>query len=216
MTIESESTGRVEIEPRSRLKLSNSGRDEERFHLEHGTIHAFIWAPPGRFVVDTPSAKTTDLGCRYTLQVSENGSGLVTVETGWVAFEYKQLESFIPAGAACVTRPGRGPGTPWFSDAPEALKAALEDFDTGRDPNALARALQAARDRDGLTLWHLLVRTRGEQRGEVYDRLARAAALPEAVTRDAVLRGDPAALDGARNALQLGSTEWWRTWKRKW
>jgi hypothetical protein len=31
------------------------------------TIHAYIWAPPGEFVVDTPSAVTVDLGCACTL-----------------------------------------------------------------------------------------------------------------------------------------------------
>jgi len=31
-----------------------------------------------------------------------------------------------------------------------------------------------------------------------------------------VLRGDPEALDGAWNALDLGSADWWREWKRKW
>lgn len=216
VTIESAHTGRLDIEPGSRLKLNASAAGKEKFHLDRGTIHALIWAPPGQFVVDTASAKTTDLGCSYTLQVSEQGSGLLTVQTGWVAFEFQQRESFIPAGAACVTRPGRGPGTPWFSDAPPELKAALDDFDTFGGPDALRRALTAARQRDGLSLWHLLVRTQGRQREEVFDRFAKLVNLPESVTKEAVLRGDAPALDTSWNALELGSTDWWRTWKRKW
>jgi hypothetical protein len=216
VSIESQFTGRVDVDPRSRLRLLSSGNGEQRFHLERGTIHALIWAPPGRFVVDTPSAKTIDLGCRYTLQVSGDGNGLVTVETGWVAFEWEKRESFIPAGAACVTRPALGPGTPWFRDAPEQLKTALGAFDTGSGDAALVAALGAVRERDALTVWHLMVRTQGRQRGEVYDRFAGLVQLPAYVTREAVLRGDSAALDGAWNALELGSTEWWREWKRKW
>lgn len=220
VTIESASTGKLDIEPGSRVRLIASAETEQRFHLEHGTIHALIWAPPGRFIVDTPSAKTTDLGCSYTLQVSENGAGLLTVQTGWVAFESQQgsrkIESFIPAGAACITRPDRGPGSPWFSDAPEPFKHALADFDARNDPVALAAVLAGARDRDALTLWHLLVRTQGEQRGEVFDRFAQHVDLPASVTRDAVIRGESEAIDAAWNALNLGSTTWWREWKRKW
>jgi hypothetical protein len=31
--------------------------------LDHGLIHATIWAPPRSFVVDMPSAAAVDLGC---------------------------------------------------------------------------------------------------------------------------------------------------------
>jgi hypothetical protein len=214
-TLESQFTGHLDIDPQSRLRLVRSAGGEQRFELQRGTLHALIWAPPGRFVVDTASAKTIDLGCRYTLQVAEDGTGLLSVETGWVAFEWQRRESFIPAGAVCITRPGRGPGTPWFADAPEPLRRAVSAFDTGADGASLAAALRAARPRDSLTVWHLMVRARGGQRAEAFERLANLVSLPAQVTREAVLRGDPAALDAAWNALNLGSTDWWREWKRK-
>ncbi|HVW86061.1 MAG TPA: FecR domain-containing protein, partial [Bryobacteraceae bacterium] len=216
LKIESAVTGEVRLEPDSRLRLVAATEHEQRFDLQRGTIHAFIWAPPGRFVVDTPSAKTIDLGCRYTLHVSKNGTGLLTVETGWVAFEWRTRESFIPAGAACITRPGRGPGTPWYSDAPAALRGAVERFDATGDARALGEAVSASRERDALTLWHLLVRTRGEQRGQVFDRLSALVRLPRQVTREAILAGDSGAIDGAWDALNLGNTDWWRRWKGRW
>ena len=69
-TIRSESVGEVEIEPHSRLRMISARADRQRMALDRGTIHAFIWAPPATFVVDTPSAKAVDLGCRYTLHVA--------------------------------------------------------------------------------------------------------------------------------------------------
>jgi len=184
--------------------------------LERGTIHALIWAPPGRFVVDTPSARTVDLGCRYTLHVSENGIGRLTVETGWVAFEWQKRESFIPAGAACITRPKLGPGTPYFTDASSALQEAVDRWDVSADHGALQTALLESRERDALTLWHLMMRTTGPGRAEVYDRLAQVVTLPASATRESILRGDREAVDGAWNALGLGTTDWWREWKRAW
>jgi preprotein translocase subunit YajC len=215
-TIQSASTGEVKIDPDSRLRLVQATNREQRFDLQHGTIHAFIWAPPGRFVVDTPSAKTVDLGCRYTLQTSKDGSGLLSVEMGWVAFQFHELESFIPAGAACATRPGHGPDTPYFMDAPDALKTALARFDALQDPAALETVMASARERDALTLWHLLLRTRGSRRAEVFDRFATLVKLPPEVSKEAILRSDARAIDGAWNALDLGETGWWRQWKRTW
>ena len=214
--LHSQETGEVTLDPGSRLRLVASSDHEQRFDLRQGAIHAFIWAPPGRFVVDTPSSKTIDLGCRYTLQVSKDGTGLLTVEMGWVAFERNHVESFIPAGASCVTRPAAGPGTPWFSDAPPALLTALERFDTSADPAALAAAIAATRPRDALSLWHLMVRTQGDQRARVFDRLESLITLPHEVTRESVLKGDPQAIDAAWAALNLGDTAWWREWKRQW
>jgi hypothetical protein len=216
VTIDAAAIGEVVVEPRSRLRLLASGENQQRFDLLRGTIHALIWAPPGRFVVDTPSAKTVDLGCRYTLQISDNGEGLLNVETGWVAFEWQKRESFIPAGAACVTRPGKGPGTPWFDDASGVLKQAVREFDQTGDEQMLKVVLSSARDRDALTLWHLLSRTDGYQRGEVFDRFEHAVELPATVTREAIMAGNSEAMGAAWNALNLGSTEWWRDWKTKW
>jgi hypothetical protein len=215
-TIESDFVGEVRIEPESRLRLLGSRYGEHRLALDQGTIHAVIWAPPAEFVVDTPSAKTVDLGCRYTLRVASDGAGFLTVEMGWVAFEWKNLESFIPAGAACTTRPGHGPDTPHFVDAPPTLIAAVARFDRTQDPRALQTALGVARPRDALTLWHLLERTQGAERAEVFDRFAVLVKLPSGLTREAVLRGDRNAMDIAWNALELGDTNWWRGWKREW
>jgi hypothetical protein len=88
-------------------------------------MQAFIWAPPRQFYVDTPSAVAVDLGCAYTLEVGDDGQGLLSVVGGWVAFEWQGRETFVPAMAMCVTRPRLGPGTPYFSDASEDFQNAL-------------------------------------------------------------------------------------------
>jgi hypothetical protein len=214
--IRAEDTGTVTIAGGSRMRLVQANANQQRFDLQRGAIHAYIWAPPGQFVVDTPSSKTIDLGCQYTLEVNNSGTGLLTVELGWVAFEKNKVESFIPAGAACVTRPGTGPGTPYFRDAPAALRDALARFDTKGSEAALDLAIAEARPHDALSLWHLMVRTKGEQRAKVYDRLSALVKLPPEASRAGVLRNDGSAIDAAWNALDLGDTDWWRMWKRRW
>src|SRR5216684_2723735 len=91
-------TGRVEVDAGSRLRLITNGPGRKRLSLERGTIHATIWAPPGEFVVDTPSAVAVDLGCVYTLHVDDSGAGLLRTTMGWVGFKLNGHESFTPAG----------------------------------------------------------------------------------------------------------------------
>ena len=186
--------------------------------LSNGTIHARIWAPPKLFFVNTPSATAVDLGCEYTLEVDFNGAGLIKVSLGWVSFEGYGRESFIPDGAIGTTRPGAGPGTPYYEDAPSGYGEALAILDYGpaddpRRAGALDLILSTARRRDVLTLWHLLSRGTAAERERVYDRLASLAPPPEGVTRSAVLSGDRPAIDQWWDSLGLDTT-WWKLWKK--
>ena len=101
--------GRVEVSPRTRLGLLSTKPGDYRMQLAKGTMQAVILAPPGQFSVKTPSSTAVDLGCIYTMTVDEDGTGTVHVQSGWVGFEWRGRESFIPQGAVCLTRPGSGP-----------------------------------------------------------------------------------------------------------
>ncbi|HEX8455910.1 MAG TPA: FecR domain-containing protein [Pyrinomonadaceae bacterium] len=187
--------GQVEIDPGTRVRLVETRRTEHRLELARGRMHATIFAPPRLFFVETPSAVAADLGCAYTLEVDAAGRSLLHVTSGWVAFETKERESIVPAGAACVTEPGRGPGTPFFEDASEPFLHALAKFDfADGGAEALSIVVSEARTRDTLTLWHLLARTVGDERLRVYERLAALAPPPAGVTREGIMLLDPAML----------------------
>lgn len=212
--------GRVDVEPGSRVSLVTAGTREHRLALDRGTIHARIWAPPRFFFVDTPSAEAIDMGCAFTLTVDEAGGGLLRVTHGWVQFAFGGRESYIPQGAIGETRPGVGPGTPRYEDAPEAYAAALEQLDFGRaDAPARAAALQvvldSARPRDALTLWHLLSRSSPTERVQVYDRLAQLAPPPPEASRDAVLAGNRPALQAWWDSLEIQGTSFWSRLKSR-
>ena len=211
----------MEVDVSTRLRLVEARDSRGQLALDRGTIRAAIWAPPGQFIVDTPSAVAVDLGCAYTLTVDDSGAGLVRTTLGWVGFRLDGRESFIPAGAVCATRPGIGPGTPYFDDASEPFRLALAKLDFDREgpelqETQLRLVLSEARPRDVLTLWHLLTRLGRRDRAWVYDRLAALVAPPTGVTRDGVLGGDRQMLDLWWNRLGLGDTSLWRTFERSW
>jgi len=208
--------GAVTVERNSRVRLVATRADHFRLALERGTLHAVIVAPPGQFVVDTPSSRATDLGCAYMLHVDEDGTGLLSVTAGWVSFESKGRESFVPAGASARTDPDHGPGTPRYDITDEAFRQALDEFDGGRDAarkaEALRYVLEHASVHDAMTLWHLIPRVAIGDRGAVVDALAARAPMPASISRDAVMRLEKAALDQWWDALGLGEANWWRKW----
>ena len=212
--------GEVQLEPGTTVRLLDTGERQHRLSLARGRMHATIWAPPGQFVVDTPSAVAVDLGCRYTLAVGADGSGRLSVEAGWVGIEHGARLALVPAGAVANTRPGSGPGTPHYEDASAAFSRALDvlDFseDAGARTRALADALAEARARDALSVWHLLTRTSGSARTQVYERLTVLVPPPHGVTRDGVLAGDRTMLEAWWGELGLGSAEFWKTWTTSW
>ena len=211
--------GEIRIDPNSRVRLVQTDPNRKRIQLDVGTIHAAIWAPPGTFVVDTPSAVAIDLGCAYALQVAPDGSGSIRTTLGWVGFHLNGRDSFIPAGAMCSTRPELGPGIPYFEDSTPAFREAIAQFDSSSQNSpardaALTTILSESRAHDALSLWHLLSRTTGSERAQVYTRFAALVPPPRGVTRSGILNLDPSMLDLWWNSLGLGDISTWRFWEQ--
>jgi hypothetical protein len=194
--------GSVEVTPNTRVRVVMARRGEHRLALERGEIRAKISAPPRLFFVDIASGTAVDLGCEYSLNTDEDGTGLLRVTKGWVSFQWKGRESLVPAGASCRTRPHDGPGIPYFDDASESLKQALERFGFEKAGNdALNAILAGSRVRDTLTLWHLLSRVEVGDRARVYDRIADLTPIPAGVSREQALRLDSETLRRWREDL---------------
>lgn len=185
--------GVVDIEPGTRLRVVAAQPNDHRLTLARGEIHARISAPPRLFFVDTASVTAADLGCEYSLKTDEDGTGLLQVTLGWVSLESKGLQSLVPAGASCRTRPRSGPDIPYFDDAPEEIVHAAE--------TPLDDVLRHARVRDTLTLWHLLARTTRPDRDRIFERIAELTPVPPDISREQILQLDPAALNRWKEAL---------------
>ena len=194
--------GTVDVAPGTRVRLGEVSDSEYRLQLARGTISAEIVAPPRLFIVDTPASTVVDLGCAYTVTVGDDGAGELRMTSGWAALEFKGRESLVPAGAICRTRPGAGPGTPYFEDASAALKQAVDDFDGGtRRAQGLDTVIRESRIRDTLTLWHLLSRVDAADRVRVYERIAAFEPPPAGVSRGQILALDADALREWREEL---------------
>lgn len=202
--------GHVEVEPGSRLRVLAARPTAQRMALDQGTIHARITAPPRLFIVETPAGTAVDLGCAYRLEVDHTGTGSIHVTLGWVAFERNGRQALVPGGMRLEMRTG-AIGTPYADDAEPEFVEALQRIDFGdagagghggsavrRDADSagmdLDLVLRRARPRDAVTLWHLILVSRGADRERIVERLELLTPRPRGVTREAVLRLDDRAL----------------------
>lgn len=216
--------GNVEIDPNSRVRLLQTSESEHRLELARGRLSARISAPPKLFFVNTPSGVAEDLGCAYTLEVDDAGNSHLRVTLGWVALQLRERESVVPAGAACVTRSGIGPGTPYFEDASEAFRSSLSRFDFPADASSQTSALEIvrreARPRDAMTLFYLLTRVNGSERALVYDRMAALVPPPDGVTREGMLNLNPQMMERWQGTLGLtwgqSLNKTAKTWRKVW
>lgn len=213
--LHSRALGMVSVNPESRVRLLANRHGQERFALDYGKLRAIIVAPPAKLAIDTPVATAIDLGCVYTLESNREGDGRLRVEVGWVALQTDERESFIPAGAEAGLHRRTGPGIPLWKDAPADLRAAIERSDRGEAVTS-SDLLAAVRPKDAFTLWHLLPRVDSSTRAIVAERFATYVTLPKGVTAAELASLNPLAMDAAWNALDLGDTSWWRTWKHRW
>jgi len=201
--IEVADIGNVEVRPNSRVKLVGTGPKQHRLSLERGSLHARIVAPPRLFIVDTPTATAVDLGCEYTLEVDNAGGNKLLVTSGFVALERGGRESIVPAGAMCLTRKGKGLGTPFSAETSEAFRSALERFDFANGGSRAIDDLLANKNfYDIISLWHLLSRVPKNDRERIFDALASYVAPPEVVTREGIIALNRKMLEAWREEVE--------------
>lgn len=228
------SVGRIgvaEVGPNSRVRLDEGGLVEHRLTLARGSIHAVITAPPRLFLVETPAALATDLGCEYTLNVDDDGTSRIHVTAGWVEMKQGRDISLVPAGLVAEVQVGGRPGTPHPVDFPLDAQQSLRRLDAGTgtaaDLERVVRALHAPSDfitlrqQSAITLWHLVQRLEPGLRERAYERLAALSPPPARVTREGILALERPMLERWRRELNpMWSEEaqvWWvRATRKMW
>ena len=210
--------GEVVVGEHSRFRIVATGGGRHRTELQRGRLWARVWAPPGAFGVSTPAGEVFDLGCEFVLDAREDGSGALSVRSGWVQVDNRWREVLVPQGARVEFGIGGRPGTPVDLGASDDFRAALRALDAQADdalPDADAvRALVAAsRPQDAISLLSLLQARPQLAEGPVYDRLAALMPVDARVTRAALREQGALALSPWWDALPYPRMKrWWMHW----
>lgn len=179
--------GALDVFPSTHIELLSTSKDDHRFRLSGGEIHATINAPPRIFFVETPSALAIDLGCEYTLRVDSSGVSRLHVTFGYVELDHPERSTIVPEGYKAVSDPDRGPTVPIYEDASPDFVDALISYEIGNDQSSLDVLLVEADPTDATSLWLLISRASAEQRVAIYQKIVELVGEPEGVTMSGVL-----------------------------
>jgi hypothetical protein len=210
--------GTMSVSPGSALVLSETRSRRHRVQLDRGAVRVRVWAPPGRFALQTPAGIVIDLGCIFELAVDADGTARVRVDTGWVQLANDWGESLVPAGASSTMAAASRPGVPIYDDALPAFAANVRALERGSDEAARARAIDAivtaARERDVITLLLLADAAPPSTRRPLLERAARLIPPPQDVSVRAILAGERDQLWRWYGALDLPPAKnWWLNWR---
>jgi FecR-like protein len=210
--------GTMSVAPGSALILSETRSSRHRVQLDRGSVRVRVWAPPGRFAVETPAGSVIDLGCIFELSVDARGTARLRVDTGWVQLANGWGEALVPAGASSSMSAASRPGVPIYDDAAPAFAAGVRALERAADDATRVQSIGAvvtnARARDVLTLLVLTTVAPESARRPLLDRAARLVPPPANVSVDAILAGDSGQLWRWHQSLDLPPPKsWWLNWR---
>ena len=210
--------GEVVVGEGSRFRIVATGGGRHRTELQHGRLWARVWAPPGAFGVATPAGEMFDLGCEFVLDAREDGSGALTVRSGWVQVDNPWREVLVPEGARVEFDVGGRPGTPFDLGASDGFRMALRRLDAQADDmpadaDAVRALVAATRAQDAISLLALLQARPQLADSPVFDRLAALMPADARVTRAALRERGGHALSPWWDALPYPRIKrWWMQW----
>lgn len=209
--------GEVAVGAGSRVRLLETRTGFHRMQLEQGSLWARVWAPPGQFGVGVAGADVIDLGCEFLLKVDADGSGRLSVLSGWVQVDNLRREVLVPQGTQVRVNGDGAAGTPHAFGASDAFVDALDAIDARNgavapDGEEVRRLLAASQVRDAISLLVLLRDYPQLAEGPMFDRLAVLLPTPVA-TRDHWRADRMAVLNAWWDALPYPRVKrWWTQW----
>lgn len=195
--------GHVNVAPNSEATLIRTEGNRHRLELQHGRLHAKIWAPPNYFGVNHGNASFIDMGCEFDLQIDSPERGTLTVQSGWVFYSVGYEEILVPDGYLLSFSEVRA-RIPVRTTATKEFREWVDELDRDAEqPSRLAATIaEAASDEDYYTLYMLMRRHPTLALSPLYPRLAAALKLvPSESHRERWSRGE-------RDAINL----WWKEW----
>jgi hypothetical protein len=213
-TVSAARIGKVEIAENSSVALIQTGNNRHRLELKYGRLHAKIWAPPMYFGVANRDGMALDMGCEFEIMSNSDGSGSLTVVSGWVNYRLHGKGVLVPEGHS-LTFNGTTIGMPFRENSDAIFRELVTRLNSlvtsgtsdETQVNALATRVAATADEgDRMTLLILVSRHRELLQTALYARLVAVFGNP----------GDGDAIDTWWSSLPKQPKmprQWWLNWR---
>ncbi|HVO73316.1 MAG TPA: zf-HC2 domain-containing protein [Ignavibacteriaceae bacterium] len=123
----------------------------------------------------------------YKTEFNNDKSAELSVFKGKVIITGSSLESIVIPGFICsITE--KGPGIPVNTKSSNEVKKAFEILSFYKDQDSFNKILNEGGLEDGVSLWHLLKRINGDNRGALFNKLYSLYVPPKGVDQESILR----------------------------
>jgi hypothetical protein len=221
ITLAAARIGTITLAPGSAINLLETRTGRHRLELQHGRLHAKIWAPPGHFGVRSGDGVAVDLGCEFEIMTETTGRGALKVANGWVMYVRGANETLVPENyeltfdTDVIATPVRLNADRSFRDLATQLDSQFIQGapDTARVDALAASIAAAATQADAFTLLSFLTRHPQLASTPLYERLASAFGISlDEAHRSRWLRNDTEAKNEWWSRLPKQPKRWWLHW----
>jgi RNA polymerase sigma-70 factor (ECF subfamily) len=162
--------------------------------LLNGKLHINTDEAEEKIHIDLSSAAIDELylSSDYIVKQNEIGDVEINLSDGWLTVTSGDTEIIFPGSYNLKISKNGGVGLPYYSTSSPEFISLLEGYVFGnRNTVALNFILDAATEKDGITLWNLLRIVKQGQRNAVYDKLNELYPHPDLIKKETLLNLDP-------------------------
>jgi hypothetical protein len=183
--------GSLEVGNNSRLILEKGKEGANVVGIGKGTVKIVnaVNMPELTFIIG--QNKVLDRGGEFLTEVDNNGNAKINVKFAFVEIIYNDDHFYVDENYQCELNVGRRPGIPYYKDASDTLKAAIESFDRlNGGEAAVEKIISFCKEKDVLTLLALIPYVPQLQRQILFQEISNYFPPPESITRAGIIRLD--------------------------
>ena len=183
--------GQIQLKEYSELTLNIGTKELSEVTLNKGTIEISTGSVKSGIVTNCGNTQIIDLGSISTISFRPPGDNTVKVMRGLVEVRAGNDFVYLIGNHISETKLGSKPGIPYAATAAPELIDELKNLQYQNGGfESLTKIINAATERDAVTLWHLFPRVELTERELLYDKITEFFPLPQGIEKRQIMNLD--------------------------
>jgi len=183
--------GKIVLKESSELTLNKGMKDLSEVNLLKGTIEITTGAAKSGLVIQCGLSQIIDLGSISKITFKSPGDSRIEVMGGILEVNLENDFVYVIRNYISETRLGARPGVPYNKNASPELVEELKNLQYKNGGfESLTKIINAAKEYDIITLWHLYTRVELTERELIYGKMNEYFAVPSGIEKREIINLD--------------------------
>lgn len=188
--------GQIKLKEFSEMTLNIGTKELSEVTLSKGSIEISAGSVKSGIIVNCGNVQIIDLGSNSTVSFRPPGDNTVHVMSGLLEVRSGNDYVYLIGNHISETKLGSKPGIPYYI---KALPELIEELKNLQYQNggfeSLTKIINAATEKDVITLWHLFPRVELTERELLFDKITEFFPLPQAIEKRQIMNLDQVKLN---------------------